>query len=773
MDNGIKTPNLALTPISDGVVVNRSGNTLVQPIGDLATQLAATGEIADKIQGAQLGRKDARTWDELKVTVGERLQGGTVAKTDSGTHVDPVTGQTVQNSGTFSCAVPPTGWTRTGDFFDQAGLEQGIADLQATKADTSALAEEADARNSDVADLDARKADAPAPISVFQYAGHNLARVRTYDDYTLEGGLTQEGIPFDVHRHDLSQDAVYSKVVTFGDSNILAIVLRRDGKRPYIRGLEQPTDFPDVLHFAIYGQSNAGGADALPVVSGAFQNLGNIKFAMGMQTWNFIYGPTFQGALGRGDGMFDFVPLYEQDHGNGQGEFFSTGMTAQFKLSGVGGRYHTGNLENAKPHILTSSSSTGGIYLSALMPDDPEQKGYYKLFEDDMRRAKAKAEALGMTYGFGGVIFAQGEAESSALKLTPTGAVQPFTTVQNAWRDNLIALRAAQEASRKALVGGVAPMPMWAICGRYPLIGNALQDAASRDAHIHLTAPNYFAPNAINSQLDPALDPSHRKYGDVLHMTADGNRWVGEYIGKLQHRILKLGRREKVLLIKDVWRVGNNEIRVQFDVPYKPLRLDTEFVFPVANAGLRVFAGTLDAVGAQASITSVSIISDDTIAIITGTTIAAGGNFLVEYMGEKFGYNSTAVLESVQDGVAYANGNATKELVFNGDVRDQFLPGLRNGAMYVIQGGGSFNPCIRDLRFSGGKTILRGDAATFGTPIIGSVVGISAPFAVGNIVDSDMAMSVYQFSDPAYGQHQGKYYPLHNYAFPFIKAVRT
>jgi hypothetical protein len=614
----------------------------------------------------------------------------------------------------------------------------------------------------------------PVVAALYTYAGHNVAQERTWLDYKPIGGVTEEGITFDNERHALSTDSQYSAVYSYGDTNILALAFPRNGKRAVIRGWEQPTDFPDIYHLGIYGQSNASFADALPVVSGAFQNLGNVKFVCGVQTWNFIWGPTYSGAAARGRAMFDLVPLYEQDHQNGQGESWSTGLSAQFKLNGAGGRYNTGNLENSKPHMLFSNSSTGGIYLSALMPADPEAKGYYLVFKDDIARGMDQAARAGMTYGFGGVLFEQGESEASSLKLTPSGSAQPFTTVQNTWRDNLVALRAAMDADVKTITGQTRAMPMFAACGRYPLLGNALKQAAALDPNIILTTPLHFAPNAMNSQLNPLQDPGGRKYGDVLHITADGTRWIGEQKGKQMARLLKHGVLPKVMMVKDVWRVDNNTINVQFDVPYKPLKIDSAFTFPVQNMGFRIFAGVLDTVGALATITGTSILNEDTVQITTSTTIAASSNFLVEYLGEKIGPTSAAVLESIQDGAAYANGNATKEAVFNGDVRSQFLPAMCNGLIYLFQNGVAWNPVIRDIRFAGGKTILRGDANTFdGTQTLGAVVRLSAPFATGGICDSDPALSIYQFTDTTYGTNQGKYYPLWNYAFPFIQAVRT
>jgi hypothetical protein len=245
-------------------------------------------------------------------------------------------------------------------------------------------------------------------------------------------------------------------------------------------------------------------------------------------------------------------------------------------------------------------------------------------------------------------------------------------------------------------------------------------------------------------------------------------------VGKYARRLLKHGKPEKALTVKDLWRVSNNEIRVQFDVPYKPLRLDNTWVFPVINGGFKVFAGTVDAKGAQAVITGVSVISDDTIAITTSTTIASGSSFTVEYGDEKTGkLASAATISGFANGAAFANGRTCKEIAFAGDVRAEFAPFLRNGAFYVESAGG-FASYVREIRFASGTTYLRCETAeTTGTPANGNTLAIYHPWGLGSLVDSDPALSIYKFTDTTYGSHQGEYYPLHNYAINFIEAVRT
>jgi hypothetical protein len=640
-------------------------------------------------------------------------------------------------------------------------------------ADTSAL-------NTKISALQSGKQDVANNSANLTYADMNLLSVTTASDMTLLGGRTVEGITFDTGRHDIVNAPEYNYAVTWGDTNQLALGVPRDGSRVHVRGHERVADFPDLYHWSIYGQSNAGGADALPPVSNANQDLGNVSFAMGMQTWNFIWSTNFSGPAGRGDAMFDIVPMYERDYGNGQGEFYSTGITGQFKASHLGNRYNPGGIKFAAPHMLMSSPTTGGIYLSTMLPSDTEGAGYYNLFKDDIARAKKKALEKGWSYGFGGVVFAQGESEASSLKLSSNSATFSFSQVRDNWANNLISLRASMQTDVQTITGQTRDMPMFAMVGRYGLLGEALTQVAAADEHVYVVGPNYFAPNAFNSTLNPATDALGRYHGDILHMSADGNRWCGEHIGKVMNTVLRDGKPWQPLYPTDVYRVKDDEIQIKFHVPVKPLQFDTTWTFPVRLAGLRVFPGTLDGfsnTSNQLSINTVNIISDDTISIAMYSPITANGNFVVTYGEETFAFGVTQPVAAYRDGSPYPNGLASKEIVYAGNILSTFTPCLRNGCFRMYQASSTTNPIIRDARYDSGTntTVLRGEAVSFGAPVNVASDGFNvySVFGTGTIMDSDPTRSMYKFTDTSYGSHQGKYYPLNNFCINFTKSVRT
>ncbi|RSC36189.1 hypothetical protein EGT36_01975 [Agrobacterium sp. FDAARGOS_525] len=137
-----------LTAISDELLVNRDGDTALQKTSDLAAQIASEGVIAtalqkvrtdvsasiddmnNRLEAAAEGYKVAVTWVELAaVTDAVNLQGGRVTGPDSGTHNDPVTGQSVPNEGEYKWSAAPAGWRRTGVLVDGERIKTGLNTL--------------------------------------------------------------------------------------------------------------------------------------------------------------------------------------------------------------------------------------------------------------------------------------------------------------------------------------------------------------------------------------------------------------------------------------------------------------------------------------------------------------------------------------------------------------------------------------------------------------------------------------------------------------------
>lgn len=102
-----------------------------------------------------------------------------------------------------------------------------------------------------------------------------------------------------------------------------------------------------------------------------------------------------------------------------------------------------------------------------------------------------------------------------------------------------------------------------------------------------------------------------------LHFTSESQDWLGAYFGIAYKRTIIDG--EKFVPLKPVSAThSGNVLWVRFNVPQKPLVIDTDRVSLADNYGFNLYASD----DTEKSITSVSIISPDTIKIVCGSAIA-------------------------------------------------------------------------------------------------------------------------------------------------------
>lgn len=142
MPSGSMTVDL---PLSD-TITDVIGNGLVSGVPDtvrqtfekLSTQLASTGPLSQKIEGAADGLVEVNTWLQLNAIPGTRAgQPGQAIGPDAGTHTDPVVGGgPVPNEGKYTWSTAPAGWRRIADY--QAVTDETIDEVYdaiALKAD--------------------------------------------------------------------------------------------------------------------------------------------------------------------------------------------------------------------------------------------------------------------------------------------------------------------------------------------------------------------------------------------------------------------------------------------------------------------------------------------------------------------------------------------------------------------------------------------------------------------------------------------------------------
>lgn len=292
----------------------------------------------------------------------------------------------------------------------------------------------------------------------------------------------------------------------------------------------------------IAGQSLSAGSTSFPVVS-IEQPFENVSFNPGVRT-----GAT---------GLTSFIPLVESVSGN-QGETIASGAANLLHelamASGLSGH-----------RTLASCHGVGGQPYSALAPGTQP-------YLNGIAQATAGAElaaARGESHAVRAVAVVHGESDH-------VGGNQTYA-------DNLLEWQAAYEADVMLATGQTRPVPMF-LCqmSSFTAYGSAtsviptaqLAAADQRPASIFVVGPKYFLP-----------------YTDGVHLSADGERWLGEYYAKALHRVLVEGEPWTPLRPAEITRIGT-EIRVEFAVPQPPLVLDT---VAVSDPGSYGFAFSEDA----------------------------------------------------------------------------------------------------------------------------------------------------------------------------------
>lgn len=202
-------------------------------------------------------------------------------------------------------------------------------------------------------------------------------------------------------------DDTYAGGLTYKDGTGL-ILGRRNGLKADVRGWRSSTGLGTVVHFPVIGQSNAAGVQ--PVITTDDQKHGALMFRRGYWTWRDT-DIDFPDQSNKGAAAFELVPFREQTY-LATGETFCSGLTAQIKTVRAGGRNAGIDLTQTAPFPLFSFPGYGGRFLYELGPDADAQYGHWSRAINDISQARLQANAAGLDYVVGGIVFAQGEAES-------------------------------------------------------------------------------------------------------------------------------------------------------------------------------------------------------------------------------------------------------------------------------------------------------------------------------------------------------------------------
>lgn len=579
----------------------------------------------------------------------------------------------------------------------------------------------------------------------------------------IPGNVTEERDP----------DLAYALV--FND-DVIGLGLPTDGSKAKIRGWEPSASWPDVSHIILAGQSNAFGGDALPVVSSADID-GSLMFQRGQNTWKSTENPTTP--ENRVSDDFRFVTLRQErrDSDGVTGERFSSGISPQLKTAMAGSsRFCASNLANTFPHLLFSCPHRGSRYLSELSYLNEGSTGHFATYLDDITRAKAEAAKYGWTYGIAAMIWSQGENEGGNLKMTPSGSTLTWAQIRTQYADALKDAFDEWDTQGRAITGQGRSFPMFILqMAQSRAVATAQYDAASTHPSIFLVGPQFYVPSAINSEYDSSGTLIH---ASAVHMSADGQRWLGEQCAKVMRRVMIEGRDWTPLYPSLIKRVSDTLVVIKFNVPHAPLEWEDYHLPEAVNKGFRIYAGTPTTPGSECTITSVEITATDEVSIrVSPTTpVTAGGSFHVDYISTSSAGATGANVATVRTGSAFANGQASTELKLNVSLSSLTTRYLREGAFQVkVYSSGTPSIWVRAAYEEGGVTVLKGETREVtGTFVSGaSAVEFLRDRPWGNLRDSDPALSIHKFTDTGYGTRQGQHYPLYNFACSFAEMITT
>lgn len=503
---------------------------------------------------------------------------------------------------------------------------------------------------------------------------------------------------------------------------------------------------PPISGIWMMGQSLCDGSESLPVVSIEGSKWGNVMFQRGVRTW--LAKDNSGTPEKRADDLFRLVPLRAAVNG-GLGETVANGMAD-----------HLSAQKKRPARYLVACAGQGGRQIQELSSADlsvdertPESRrhggGYYRTSLDDARRAKA----LRPDFRIEALYWMQGEGNggpTSGIVPTRWDAEMPRAEGLKWYRDQLIAYRRQWSADLCAITGQKGELPMFTYQTLGPA-GEAQLMAADADEAIHLVGPHYAVPSALNSLYPP------NRHGDAIHLSADGERWWGEQVGKVMHRVLHEKEAWQPLRPrKAILEAGRESIVIEFTVPRPPLVIDTSFLARQESAvdggfstlaGFRVHGVVLKAVEI-ASVTSVRL--------RFAKALPAGEKCRVSY-----GYPFAASLGTIE-------AIRGEEMVLTQSFAKELKP-LTDEGVFFVASAGTRVP-VRAVQEENGVSVLRFEARELrnGVPFeVGQAVTAQRAFSYGNVRDSDPEKSVYTFGDASYGTRAGQGYPLWNWCVLF------
>lgn len=525
-------------------------------------------------------------------------------------------------------------------------------------------------------------------------------------------------------------------------------------------------------HLVHMGQSLASGEESLPLISTNDSAYNNLMFSMGTQTWPYD-GNRPTPSL-RDDENFALVPLKATQR-LAEGESIASGYADHlmdtltrssvieptgsfiFSFAGQGGRMLR---ELDKRHDDAADRRAGS---------DRSGGGYYITSIDDVKRAKEKADSLGYNYEVLAVSWMQGESQANGEINRWDPPLEKDMFIET-YKEDLINLKEDYNTDIQNITGQSKRVNLFSSQTQAYLPGLAQLQAANEDSEIHMVSPTYFLPSAVNSTYKNVNDPSDEKIysGYDIHLSADGQRWLGELFAKVVRKVVFENQNWMPLSPKEAsLSPDRKNIHIQFFVPTPPLVLDDKFL---PNQGGTYGFEVEDNQGNPVGISSVSIIGQDYINIELKEILSSQKSVFVNYgVNNNVGKSLPTIVDAGKNKVCSSREN--RQYLKLNDTAQEIVSLANEGKFYVTSGDNKIT--VDRVCKEGDFLLLRvsnnsRDNSSLGDEFsVGRKVKLSRIYNYGNLRDSDPEQSTYQFSDSYYGTRQFDYYPLWNWGLVF------
>jgi hypothetical protein len=397
-----------------------------------------------------------------------------------------------------------------------------------------------------------------------------------------------------------------------------------DGVVRRVTSLKQPTE--GLVLWISFGQSLSVGAAGVPTITRAALSTENLMMGLSVHGeresyggWAPIGGPTLNPLVAASPNASPStgVETPEEEAARGpsdakRGETYLTAFAHQFRTAWLRSR---GKLSDPNNRFVFAACGVGGVTLAQLMPGAPGN--YFQRFRDVVTLAKAQADALGVSFSVGGILFDQGQSDQGV-------------TSYGDYLGNLTTLFDGMRSYVAGVTGQTGILPIYLIqsgsandgtvdAGELQ-IARAQLDAARTTPGVYVVSGNQAVPDR------------------GVHITANGYRWIGCQAAKVAERTIINGEGwEDTRAIR--WVVRGTTLVGLFHAPVAPLRFVPAYIGRgVAPAYMAVNRGVYltDSLGAV-PITAVRVQSDRLIVATLGRTVSGTAK---AWLGSKDGANA-------------------------------------------------------------------------------------------------------------------------------------